>query len=151
MSAKRLLNASIALLTTTIILIIVTLFLSSCGLQLKGGDSEASLIMQCIAARRVAYHAALKQPSLIEPTRMATEAFSAIDDPAAAQPLFAALIDSLCGAVADDPLLASDLEDLSKLVQIDTGQVDEAHLAIWKNAMHCLNQGLLEVQRVLNK
>lgn len=151
MSAKRLLNTSVALLTTTIILIIAALLLNSCGLQLKGGDSEASLIMQCIAARRVAYHAALKQPALIEPTRMATEAFSAIDDPAAAQPLFAALLESLCGTVADDPLLASDLEDLSKLVEIDITGVDQSHLAIWKNAMHCLNQGLLEAQRALAK
>ena len=104
-----------------VLLCLVMLAISGCGTngQPIVNDELVQDALIEVAARRLAYHVARKNPQIIEPGTAFVLAFQSPDGALVdIGPLLAQGINYLDDEIGDDPLLKSDLETILKLLDI---------------------------------
>ena len=131
--------------------------LTGCITIETGGDTAGALVE--VGARRVAYHAAIANPEIIEPGLAmcasidgAMEQENQVDLKALLYQVFN-LINS--DFVKNDPLLVYEIGDLCEIIRIDTTQpiidLDEDQLKYIQRGLNGFTVGLLIAQSALEK
>lgn len=124
------------------VLLVVVMFVFGCtggNIQVTQESQEA---IAKIMARRVGYELAKEYPEIAVQVSAVCQEIIAQEEPDLVRIAINGLIVVLAAEI-DDPLLAADIRDILKLIEIESGiEITDEHMSIVKNVAEALASGI---------